>query len=275
MNDEPPRHRIQVACPECGNIQTEPALVISTQCRACRANFQVKDGTGVARSQSFARLAKPRNDGEYDVVPAPLPAKETPRYGPTASAAPRSWFQRFLRPEVPPREVICFACHHEFKALGEAQSSQCPKCGGYVNLLGHEITEHSNTRIETHGDVVIRKTGSFSGVTIRCHQLTVHGGLSADVECSGNLVIRCTGKINGSLQCRQLIIEKGAHVEFLGVVTAESARIEGHARGRISCSGPVTLEKGAQLHGLVRCTEFIVHPRAKHTGTLEITNVQS
>jgi cytoskeletal protein CcmA (bactofilin family)/predicted RNA-binding Zn-ribbon protein involved in translation (DUF1610 family) len=269
MTDEPQRHRIQVACPECGHVQTEPALVISTQCRGCRTNFQVKDGKGVTRTQSVARLAKPGRDGNYEATTAPPPPKASPRYGP-ANAAPRSWFMRVLRPGKPPREVICFICGHEFKAIAEAQSSQCPKCGGYVNLLDHQITGHSNTRIETRGNVTILKTGSVSGVTIRCHHLTVLGGLSANVECSGDLVIRSDGKINGALQCRQLRVEKGARVEFLGDVTAKTASIDGEVRGRLNCSGPVTLEKGARLHGLVRCSELIVKSRAKHTGTIEI-----
>jgi cytoskeletal protein CcmA (bactofilin family)/predicted RNA-binding Zn-ribbon protein involved in translation (DUF1610 family) len=273
MTDEPQRHRIQVACPECGHVQTEPALVISTQCRGCRTNFQVKDGKGVPRSHSVARLAKPGRDGNYEAPPVTPPPKAPTRYGP-ANPLPRSWFMRVLRPGKPPRDVICFVCGHGFKAIAEAQSSQCPKCGGYVNLLDHEITGHSNSRIETGGNVVIRKTGSVSGVTIRCHHLTLLGGLSANVECAGDLVIRSDGKINGSLQCRHLRVEKGARVEFLGAVTAGSASIDGQVRGRLSCSGAVTLEKGARLHGLVRCSELIAKARAKHTGTLELTGAK-
>jgi cytoskeletal protein CcmA (bactofilin family)/predicted RNA-binding Zn-ribbon protein involved in translation (DUF1610 family) len=269
MTDVPQRHRIQVACPECGHIQTEPALVISTQCRGCRTHFQIKDGKGVTRIQSVARLAKPRRDDEYHITPASPPPKNPPRYGPI-NPAPRSWFMRVLRPGKPPREVVCFICGHDFKAIAQAQSSQCPKCGGYVNLLDRLIAEHSNTRIETRGNVTILKTGSVSGVTIRCHHLTVLGGLSAHVECSGVLAIRSNGKINGLLQCRHLRVETGAHVEFLGDLTAKSASIDGEVRGRLNCSGPVTLEKGARLHGLVRCSELIVKSRAKHTGTIEI-----
>lgn len=273
MTDEPQRHRIQVACPECGNVQTEPALVVSTQCRGCRTNFQVKDGKGVTRAQSMARLAKPRQDDDYEASPTTPTPKSPPRYGP-ANPAPRSWLMRLLHPGKPPRDVICFVCGHGFKAIAEAQSSQCPKCGGYVNLLDHEITGHSNARIETRGNVIIRKTGSVSGVTIRCHHLTVFGELAANVDCSGDLVIRSNGKINGSLHCRQLRVEKGARVEFLGDVGAGTASIDGEVRGRLACSGPVTLEKGARLHGLVRCSQLIVKSRAKHTGTLELGGSQ-
>ena len=271
MADEPQRHRIQVACPECGNLQTEPALVVSTQCRSCRANFQVRDGKGVIRSRPVTRLAKPRKDGDPE---PPLPEVVKPRtpqrFGPSG-LPPRPLWMRLFQPVKPPREVICFGCGHGFKAIAEAQSSQCPKCGCYVSLLDHEIIDHSNTRIETRGDVIIRKTGSLSGVTVRCHHLTVLGGLSAAVECSGDIIIRSHGKITSTLTCRRLRVEKGARVEFLQPVTATTATIDGQVRGQIFCTGPVTLEKRAHLHGLVRTSELIVKSGAKHTGTLEVS----
>ena len=272
MSDEPQRHRIQVACPECGHLQMEPALVVSTQCRACRTNYQVRDGKGVIRTKPVARLAKPRRESDSEPAPPSAPAapKTPPRYGPTGPPS-RPLLLRLLRPAKPPREVICFGCGHQFSAIAEAQSSQCPKCGSYASLIDHEITTHSNTRIQTRGNVVIRKTGSISGVTVRCHHLTVLGALAADVDCSGDLVIRSSGKISGSIRCRQLRIEKGARVEFLHPVTAASATIDGQVRGQISCTGPVTLEKRAQLHGLVRTTDLILKSRAKHTGTIELS----
>ncbi len=270
MADELQRHRIQVACPECGNLQTEPALVISTQCRVCRCNFQVEDGKGVTRTVPVTRLAKPNPDGEPEPPPAePAKPKVPQRFGPSAPP-PRPLWMRLFQPTKPPREVICFGCHQAFKAIAEAQSSQCPKCGCYISLIDHEIIEHSNTRIETGGNVIIRKTGSLRGVTMRCHHLTVLGGLSANVESSGDIVIRAHGRITGTLTCRELRVEKGARVEFLQLITAHSAKIDGQVRGQISCSGPVTLEKRAQLNGLLRCSELIVMPGAKHTGTLEV-----
>jgi cytoskeletal protein CcmA (bactofilin family) len=269
MSDEPKRHRIEVACPECGNLQTEPALVVSTQCRSCRANFQVIDGKGVVRSRPVTRFAKPRKDS--DPYPAPAPEKTMPplRTGPVTPPH-RSFLKRWLQPVKPPRDVMCFNCGHGFKAISEAQSSQCPKCGGYISLLDHDINEPWNRRIETRGNVVIQKNGSVSGTTIRCHHLTVLGALAGSVECSGDLTIRSQGKIIGVVQCRHLQVEKGAHVEFLNPVTAATATIGGHVRGQIFCTGVVTLEKRAQLHGLVRTSSLIIKPGAKHTGTIEV-----
>jgi len=269
MADEPKRHRIEVACPECGNLQSEPALVVSTQCRSCRANFQVLDGKGVVRSHPVTRFAKPRKDNDPYPAPEPEAPKPLLRTGPS-TPPPRSFLKRWLQPVKPPRDVICFNCAHEFKAISEAQSSQCPKCGGYISLLDHDITEPWNRRIETRGDVIIQKTGSVSGTTVRCHHLTVLGALAGSVECSGDLTIRSNGKIIGTVQCRHLQVEKGAHVEFLNPVTATTATIGGHVRGQIFCSGAVTLEKRAQLHGLVRTSSLIIKPGAKHTGTIEV-----
>lgn len=269
MADEPQRHRIEVACPECGHLQAEPALVISTQCRSCRANFQVRDGKGVVRARPVTRLAEPRKNSTPDPERSPAKTPLTPRSGRTGPPQ-RSFLMRLINPVKPPRNVICFNCGHAFSAIAEAQSSQCPKCSGYVSLLDFDITEHWNRRIQTRGNVVIQKSGTVTGTTVRCHNLTVLGELAGSVECSGDLVIRSHGKIIGTVHCHNLRVEKGARVEFLNPVTAVSATIDGQVRGQISCSGAVTLQKRAHLHGLVRTSSLIVKSGAKHTGTIEM-----
>jgi cytoskeletal protein CcmA (bactofilin family) len=231
MADEPRRHRIEVTCPECGHVQKEPALVVSTQCRSCCANFQVREGKGVVRKRPNILIAKPKKDDEQELEPKS--AKTTP-------------------------------------TVAEAQSSQCPKCSSYISLIDYEITEPWNRRIQTCGDVIIQKPGSVSGVTLQCHNLIVLGELAGSVECSGDLIIRSHGKIVGKVTCRNLRIEKGARVEFLNPVKAATAYIDGHVRGQISCTGSITLEKRAHLQGLVRTTSLVVKPGAKHSGTIEM-----
>jgi cytoskeletal protein CcmA (bactofilin family) len=271
MADEPQRHRIEVTCPECAEAQSEPALVVSTQCRACRANFQVRDGKGVVRSRPITRLAVPREDSDPEPEPLPEAPKLQPflRRGPSVPV-PQSFLMRFFNPIKPPREITCFACGHSYSTVGEAQSSQCPKCCGYISLLDHQITAHWNRRIETCGDVIIQKSGVVAGVPLKCHNLTVLGELAGSAECTGDLIIRSNSKITGTVKCRKLRIEKGARVEFLNPVTATSAFIDGNVRGQIFCSGPITLEKRAHLQGLVRTTSLIVRPGAKHTGSIEM-----
>jgi cytoskeletal protein CcmA (bactofilin family)/Zn finger protein HypA/HybF involved in hydrogenase expression len=269
MTDEPRRHRIEVTCPECGQVQTEPALVVSTQCRACRANFQVREGKGVVRNRPITRLAKPRKDGDPEPEP-PATKTRTLLRRETPVPPPKSFLMRLFNPDKPPRAVTCFGCGHTYTASGDAQSSQCPKCSGYVSLQDYDISEHWNRRIQTCGDVVIQKSGVVAGVTLQCRHLTVLGELAGSVDCSGDLVIRSHGKIIGKVRCHNLRVEKGARVEFLNPVTATTAFIDGTVRGQITCSGAITLEKRAQLHGLVRTSSLIVKPGAKHTGTIEM-----
>lgn len=276
MADEPQRHRIQVTCPECGHVQTEPALVVSTLCRSCRANFQVRDGKGVVRSHPVTRLAKPRKDSD----PEPEPPAATRRLQPLLTRSPltvppQSFFMRLFNPIKPPREITCFNCSYSYKAVGEAQSSQCPKCSTYISLVDYDINERWNRPIQTCGDVVIQKAGIVSGVTLRCHHLTVLGELAGSVECSGDLIIRSHGKIIGKVRCKNLRVEKGARVEFLNPVTAATAFIDGQVRGQIYCTGSITLEKRAHLQGLVRTSSLIVKPGAKHTGTIEMVQKQT
>jgi cytoskeletal protein CcmA (bactofilin family)/Zn finger protein HypA/HybF involved in hydrogenase expression len=274
MADEPLRHRIEVTCPECGQSQIEPALVVSTQCRACRANFQVREGKGVTRYRPITRLAKPRKDSD----PEPeLPPAQKPSPFPLRGPQPprKSFLKRLFSPTKPPRDVTCFNCGNHYKASAEAQSSQCPKCSGYISLTDYEITEPWNRRIQTGGDVTITKTGAVSGVTLQCHDLLVLGELAGSVECTGDLIIRSHGRIIGKVNCRNLRVEKGARVEFLNPVTAVTAYIDGHVRGQISCTGSVTLQKRAHLQGLVRTSSLIVKPGAKHTGSIEMVTPEN
>ena len=268
MADEPKRHRIELECPECGHSQLEPAMVISTQCRACRANFQVVDGKAVTRQRATTRLARTRPETSplQAASPAPSPSPIPKKVEP----APRHPLLRLFFRQKPPREVTCFSCGHVHKAVPEAQSSQCPRCSSYISLQDYEIIEPWNRRIQTRGNVVIQKTGVVSGITIQCHHLTVLGELAGSVECSGDLIIRSHGKILGKVSCRQLRVERGARVEFLNPVTAASAYIDGNVRGQISCTGSITLEKRAHLQGLVKTASLVVKAGAKHTGTIEM-----
>lgn len=241
-------------------------MVVSTQCRACRANFQVIDGKAVSRPRAATRVAKVRPEN-----PVAEPEHKVGPFKKEAFVPPKpSLLRRLIFRQKPPREVTCFNCGHTHKAVGEAQSSQCPRCSSYISLRDYVIAEVWNRRIQTRGDVIIEKTGVVSGITIQCHNLTVLGELAGSVDCSGDLVIRSHGKILGKVSCRQLRIERGAKVEFLNPVNAVSAYIDGNVRGQISCTGSITLEKRAHLQGLVKTASLVIKEGAKHTGAIEM-----
>ena len=277
MSDEPQRHRIQVACPECGHRQSEPALVISTQCRSCRHHFQVRDGQGLARPHGKSTPAiRIRQEGEDDPVPPPSASPPKPSFRPAKPTPPKKpLLLRLLLPGQPPREVICFRCAHSFSAIAEAQSSQCPKCGEYVSLIDHDIEEIWNRRIHTRGNVMIRKNAAIIDTSVHCHHLTVLGRLHADADCSGDLIIRSSGRITGTIRCRSLIVEKSTRVEFMQPVHTQSAEFHGHVLGQIFCTGPVTLEKNSRFQGLVRTTSLIAKRGSEQSGTVEIIDTPS
>ncbi len=364
MAADPKRNRIEVTCPECGHRQMEPAMAVSSVCRACQINFKIVNGEAVTQGKKVVPFARVRKEPVEDepvvekkeptppirvrkesVEDEPAEPKQEPsppirvrkepvegdepikkaETGPpvrtrkeevvetdggsikqksyaspftrtrkeeeikedelnqprvesysasnrqsTEPSDARPFWLKMVKPGRPPRQITCFECDASFTVLGDAQSSQCPKCGSYISLEDYDIDYAHNRRIQTRGDVKILKKGSISGATVKCHHLTVMGELAGSVDCSGDLIIRSHGKIIGTVVCRNLRIERGAKVEFLNPVKAETARIDGEVHGQISCSGSVTLEKRAQLHGLVRTTSLVVKPGARHSGMIEM-----
>lgn len=273
MASGPARQRIEVFCPQCGNAQSEPGIVVSTACRSCGSHFEVKDGKAVDRSKPTARFA-PNRSSEADPEPDPQPEPSKPltpfRRPDPLVQRPQTLLQRILGRNPAPRKVVCFDCGVAHTTVGDAQSSQCPACGAYISLRNYKIDDRWSRRIQTRGDVVISKTGAVSGAPIVCHHLTVLGELAAAVDCSGDLLIRSHGKIPGNVRCGILRVERGAKVEFLNTIHAAEVFIDGQVSGQIHCTGAITLEKRAKLSGLVQAARLTVKQGASHSGTMQI-----
>lgn len=261
--------KVDLTCPECGHVQSEPVRVVATQCRGCLKHYQVRDGVVVARAVSAIRLAKP---GAHDAnPPMPAPAVERRQLAPKRPVPPpMAWWKRIILRPAPPREANCFQCGRGFTAGAEAESTQCPGCGAYVSLRDHEIRESWTRELQTCGDVILHKEGTIRQTRIHCRNLTVHGRIAAEIVCRSNLVIHGGGRIAGGIRCGRLHVKRKAKVEFHDAVHADEILIEGEVRGVFHCRGTVTLAKGALLQGLVRAAAMRVRPGASHAGTLEI-----
>lgn len=245
-------------------------MVISTLCRACGFHMDVRDGKPVIRAKYATRLATPGKP--------PVQHPSTGGTPPVTKPAKREgigFFRKIFQGEPEKRAVDCFHCGHVFEVVRDAQSSQCPKCGGYISLRDYAVESDWRRRIQTRGDVTILKGGSIIGVHVQCHDLTVMGKLTASVECSGVLRIRSHGKIVGNVKCRELRVERGAEVEFQGEVHAGSAYIDGSVKAQLTCVGTITLEKKAHLQGLARAGALVVKAGAKHTGMMEVVTAPS
>jgi cytoskeletal protein CcmA (bactofilin family) len=237
-------------------------MVISTLCRSCGRHMDIRNGQPIVRPKHATRLASPGKPPVQhpSTGVAPKPEKKA---GPGLL---RKLFQR----EQPPRLIDCYHCSHHFGVVAEAQSSQCPKCGGYISLRDYVIDHAWRRRIQTRGDVKILKEGSIIGVKVQCHDLTVLGKLVAPVDCSGVLCIRSHGKIVGNVTCGELRVERGAHVEFQGEVHAQKAYIDGDVKVQLTCTGTIILEKKAHLQGLARAGGLVVKSGAKHSGIMDV-----
>lgn len=240
-------------------------MVISTICRSCGLHMDIRDGKPVLRPKHATRLASPGNP------PVQHPSTGTKQAEPKAAKKPKvGLLRRIFFRERPPRAVECYHCQRTFEVVAEAQSSQCPKCGGHISLRDYEIEDAWRRRIQTRGNVMILKEGSIIGVKVQCHDLTVLGKLAAPVDCSGVLRICSHGKIVGNVKCGELRVERGARVEFQGDVHAKMAYIDGDVRAQLTCTGTITLEKNAHLQGLARAGGLVVKAGAKHSGLMEV-----
>lgn len=262
--------RIELVCPKCEHHQLEPAMVISTLCRSCGFHMDIRGGKPVLRPKHATKLATPGKPPVQHLSTgnAPIESKPLKREG-------IGFFRKIFQGEPEKRHVDCFHCGNVFEVVRDAQSSQCPKCGGYISLRDYEVDNDWRRRIQTRGDVMILKNGSIIGVNVQCHDLTVFGKLAASVECSGTLRIRSHGKIVGNVNCRELRVERGAEVEFQGDVYAGSAYIDGHVKAQLTCTGTITLEKKAHLQGLARAGALVVKAGAKHSGMMEVVKAPS
>ena len=243
-------------------------MVISTLCRSCGQHMDVRDGKPVIRPKHATRLASPGK-----------PPLQYPTTGGGPKVAVKSekrastgFLRKLFHRERPPRSIECYHCSNKFNVVPAAQSSQCPKCGGYISLTDYEIDHAWRRRIQTRGDVKILKEGSIIGVQVQCHDLTVLGKLAAPVDCSGVLRIRSHGKIVGNVSCAELRVERGAEVEFQGDVRAEKAYIDGNVKAQLTCTGTIVLEKKAHLQGLARAGGLVVKAGAKHSGLMEVVS---
>ena len=207
-------------------------------------------------------------------VEKPEPPNEaTERYRPPATPEQPS------KPSIPSlinrekkRLIRCFDCSEEHEILADSTSALCPHCGSYISLENKDIREQINSRIQTRGNVFVHKKGYVNGITIQCHNLTIEGEIEGGAECSGDFIIRKTGKIKGPVSSDRVVIERRAEVDFMSTVQAREVVIDGHVTGSVDCK-KLVLKKRATLDGDLKVASLSVEEGAKHTGNIEMVGL--
>lgn len=168
------------------------------------------------------------------------------------------------------REIACFECGDSHAANIRANSTQCRSCGRLISMEDREIKGSISSRVQTRGDVHIFKKGIVNSAPIQCHNLVVEGDFTGDADCSGDLILRRSGKVTGKVICKRLLVEKRAKIEFINSVEMDECKIDGLVTGHLTCHGLLALEKKATLTGNIKVGRLTVADGAKHTGQIQM-----
>lgn len=298
-----PKNQIEVICPLCGAVQREPRLVVTTFCRSCGEHLRIENNRVIASSKinQVPRAISPTiSESEVDLEAVKVTDKATEKsaLGDSVRSSRTSRFKTNEKgaassPTPTPQSTLlkmkeqgsnqqhhfqsveCFDCQHIFKVGRSAKSTNCPACGVYVCLENFEINMNSITPIHTRGDVLIRKNGNLSTSEIYCRNLTVHGCVSGNIDCTGEFMISASGNHIGNVRCHRIVIEKGSDIHFLNTIVAHDVEVRARVFGNIQCHGPVLITATGWVHGDVTAHSVSIQPGGQLDGVMNILRSNS
>ena len=211
--------KVTIACPSCGATQQEPEHARSTFCRKCGRHIELRKRTE--------------------------PAAPAVSEGPGLIDRINSLFQREKI-----RQVNCLHCNAPQSVSSLAKSGSCGQCGHYLDFRDIKVDGNFSKSIETHGTITVTKSGEITSPKVSCAAAVVMGKVNGNLVCSTTAHVRTKGRVLGSIQARQLIIEKGADVEFVRPLLVGTAEINGKISGRIIADA-VTINKHGAMEGAI------------------------
>ena len=211
--------KISADCPHCGFSQLESAYAKSTFCRKCGQHYSIekllaKEATSLKTPSIFDKLSKLVSGEKI-------------------------------------RDICCFSCSNRQRVSTSAQSSICPQCGSYIDLRDFKISGPFGRSIQTQGEVLITSKGEVTSSKVACGSAFIEGKLRGNLSCTGTVSVKMHGKLLGSVDTYQLVVEKRSDVEFVRPVKVHSAEIHGKISARIMCETGLTISKGGVLEGVV------------------------
>ena len=234
--------KINADCPHCGFSQLESAFAKSTFCRKCGQHYSIEKmlakEAGSLKGPSF-----------FDKISKLVTGEKI-------------------------RDVCCFSCGHRQKVSTAAQSSLCPQCGSYIDLKDFKISGTFGRSIQTQGEVIITSKGEVTSAKVACGEAIIEGKLRGNLSCTGTVTVRLQGKLLGSVEAQQLLVEKRANVEFVRPVKVHAAEIRGKISARIMCESAVTILKGGALEGVVYAKAINIERGGIFSGELFIGQQQ-
>ena len=259
-----PIAKITVRCPHCGAEHLEPEQAKSTFCRRCSQYFAITANAVVGPNTppAAATVVKPRLG---------FPSAPSESTSPAESGGFKQKIESFLASKPRQRTARCFECSSAHEVSSTAQSSTCKACGAYIDLQDYKISGSFSRNIKTRGSVYLSSKGDLSSSKIVCSQATIHGKMRGNLQCDGMVTIRMQGRLSGSVEAGEMIIEKGAEVVFSRPLKASSVAVHGKMSGQVLSDSHVTIFKSGSLDGAVNATGFTVEKGGIFQGELTIT----
>jgi len=109
-------------------------------------------------------------------------------------------------------------------SVNEIKEDNYSHIGKETKITG-DITFSGDTHVNAHIEGTIHHTSghhltleyhSLINGSIHGHNVTIMGQFTGDIICTGKVVIYPTAKVQGSIQCEQLVVQPGAHLEIKG-----------------------------------------------------------
>jgi cytoskeletal protein CcmA (bactofilin family) len=243
--------KITVACPFCGATQPESQHARSTFCRKCGKHFELGKRTP-----------------QHHHAPAAAPEMATATEGSGLVGKLKGMFQREKI-----RQVNCLHCNATQRVSSLAKSGSCSHCGHYLDFRDFKVEGNFSKSIETHGTITITKNGELTSPKVSCAAAIVFGKVNGNLVCSTTAHVRTKGRVLGSIQARELIIEKQANVEFVRPLHVGTAEINGKISARIFADS-VRINKHGALEGAVTAKSIQIERGGIFHGDLIIGQVK-
>jgi len=293
--------RVEIQCPHCGNLQLEPELAQSTNCRKCGGYIELEKGGKATAPHEAHRYPSTfqKVEGSKGRVEIQCPhcgnlqlepesAKSTycrkcsshiqleksrkPAALHEFQSRSTSVFQELRGLFGVQRTFVarCFECAGEREVPKSATSTLCPKCGAYIDLQDYKISSIYTRSIRTGGRLIVTNKGDLIGRRTFCGSAEIEGSVRGDLICTGAVRIKLKGKLSGSIEAKSVYIEKKCDAEIVHPIRAELVEIHGAISGQIIATRKVVVHKTGRLTGKVSALGFSVEKGGLFFGELSI-----
>jgi cytoskeletal protein CcmA (bactofilin family)/DNA-directed RNA polymerase subunit RPC12/RpoP len=222
--------KVQVPCPHCGSLQSEPRTAFSTICKKCGKHFRLEEVT--------------------------KPGAKTRKAAPAAAVEQK-------------KHVTCFECGAELEVALTAESTMCKKCSRYVDLKDYLITSAVSKNFKTKGSFTVETTGYVFNTEVLVADAVIKGRFLGKLNALNSLTLYSTAEIKGTFKVGKLIIPAGNHFRWKEDIRLHSADIAGELVVNLNAEGTVTLRSTARMFGDITAQGLVVESGAVVLGNMK------